>query len=211
MENCMKKLYILLLAAITCGLAQAQDNVFYFADVYIMAGQTMNVDFCVKNAAADLTCIEAEIQLPEGLVADTDEAGNPIVSLYRNRLAEHEVIANVLDNGNLKLLVSSLEGKQMRGEEGPILSFQVHAEEDAPVGECMLQTVGESLLVDTAADAYYSAGVEGHVFIEYDPTGLKDLKESRNLDGTIYNLAGQRLAKPQKGINIVGGKKKLTK
>jgi len=27
------------------------------------------------------------------------------------------------------------------------------------------------------------------------------------LDGVMYNLSGQRLSKPQKGINIINGKK----
>ena len=45
-----------------------------------------------------------------------------------------------------------------------------------------------------------------------DPDGIKEIKNEelrmRN-EGAIYNLAGQRLSKMQKGINIVGGKKIL--
>ena len=43
-----------------------------------------------------------------------------------------------------------------------------------------------------------------------EKTGINDLngfKDSKNLNGFIYNLSGQRLQKMQKGINIVGGKK----
>lgn len=40
-------------------------------------------------------------------------------------------------------------------------------------------------------------------------TGIRDLKDSKNLK--VYNLSGQRLSKPAKGINIVGGKKVLVK
>ena len=40
-----------------------------------------------------------------------------------------------------------------------------------------------------------------------DPDGVRDIKESKSLDGPIYNLAGQRLSKLQKGINIVNGRK----
>ena len=209
----MKKLYILLLAAMACGLAQAQaqDNAFYFNYAYVMPGQMVDIDLCLKNKATDLTCIEAEIQLPEGLVVATDEEGTPIISLYRNRVAEHEILANVLDNGNLKLLISSMEGKTLRGESGPILSFLVLAEEDAPICECNVQTVGESLLVNTAAEAYYSVGVQGYVLITDDPTALKDLKESKDLNGAIYNLAGQRVSKTKNGIFIRSGKKELHK
>ena len=42
-----------------------------------------------------------------------------------------------------------------------------------------------------------------------DPTGIEDLNVDVNLDEAIYNVAGQRLNKMQKGINIVNGKKIL--
>ena len=40
-----------------------------------------------------------------------------------------------------------------------------------------------------------------------DETGLNDLKGLDDLNDSIYNLSGQRLAKAQKGVNIIGGKK----
>jgi hypothetical protein len=42
-----------------------------------------------------------------------------------------------------------------------------------------------------------------------DPTGIEDLNVDVNFDEPIYNVAGQRLNKMQKGINIVNGKKIL--
>ena len=47
--------------------------------------------------------------------------------------------------------------------------------------------------------------------LENDPTGIRSMEEERGMmeDGVIYNLAGQRLQKMQKGINIVNGKKVL--
>ena len=58
-----------------------------------------------------------------------------------------------------------------------------------------------------------SGNVKGYVALpsEDDPTGIKDLNVdvNLNLDGAIYNIAGQRMNKMQKGINIVNGKKIL--
>ena len=43
-----------------------------------------------------------------------------------------------------------------------------------------------------------------------NPDGIKEVEGGKlNVDNAIYNLAGQRLSKMQKGINIVGGKKIL--
>ena len=49
------------------------------------------------------------------------------------------------------------------------------------------------------------------LFEDDDTTSIEDLNAAPNANGPIYNLAGQRLDKMQKGINIVGGKKVLVK
>ena len=52
----------------------------------------------------------------------------------------------------------------------------------------------------TASPGYFTADTM---------TGISLTEEGRSQmeDGAIYNLAGQRLSKTQRGINIVGGKK----
>ena len=42
-----------------------------------------------------------------------------------------------------------------------------------------------------------------------EATGINDLKDIKNSQDIIFNIAGQRLNKAQKGINIVNGKKIL--
>lgn len=48
------------------------------------------------------------------------------------------------------------------------------------------------------------------IIVEPNPTGISSPTED-NEEETIYNLAGQRLGKMQKGVNIVGGKKIMVK
>ena len=67
-----------------------------------------------------------------------------------------------------------------------------------------------------AHKAYIPAAVGGSVKgftidFEDDATGISLMEDGRSQmeDGAIYNLAGQRLSKTQKGINIVNGKKIL--
>ena len=52
-----------------------------------------------------------------------------------------------------------------------------------------------------------SSGVKAFFFGEDDATGISNV--NTNANEKIYNLAGQRLSKTQKGINIVGNKKVL--
>ncbi len=54
------------------------------------------------------------------------------------------------------------------------------------------------------------ASVKGFTFIfDDDATGISAFSENTEHSEAIYNLAGQRIQKMQKGINIVGGKKIL--
>lgn len=59
-------------------------------------------------------------------------------------------------------------------------------------------------------DTYVKVAIDGELFEDGEATGIATLfTESENAD--IYNVAGQKLNKAQKGINIVNGKKILVK
>ena len=62
---------------------------------------------------------------------------------------------------------------------------------------------GKAYLVDTGGS------VKGFTFVfDEDATAVEMVNgQSSMVNGPIYNLAGQRLNKAQKGINIIGGKK----
>ena len=207
----MKTLHVSLLsAALLWGTAWAgNDNSFYFTDAALQPGGQTSIELCMDNSATDLTCLEAEIQLPEGLSLVCDEEGTPVATLYRNRVDGHDLQVGILENGNLKLLVSDIDGTLFRGEDGPILSFRVQAAKTAPTGECTLLTVGESLLVNTAAEAFYSAGVTGNILVTDDATALKDIRIADGAEDFIFNIAGQQVGRQKNGIFIKGGKKTL--
>ncbi len=57
---------------------------------------------------------------------------------------------------------------------------------------------------------YIQNGVKGfYGFDDDDATGINEELRMKNEESSIYNLAGQRIQKMQRGINIVGGKKVL--
>ena len=56
------------------------------------------------------------------------------------------------------------------------------------------------------------AGAREFVWFEDDMTGIEKVSvDTKALDGAIYNLAGQRVAQPTKGLYIVNGKKVVLK
>ena len=62
-----------------------------------------------------------------------------------------------------------------------------------------------------AGKAYFksTSGVKAFFFDGDDATGIETLDTNVNANEAIYNLAGQRIQKMQKGINIINGKKVL--
>ncbi len=61
-----------------------------------------------------------------------------------------------------------------------------------------------------AGKAYLNTGslVKGFTFVfDDEATGINEELRVKNEESSIYNVAGQRLNKAQKGINIIGGKK----
>ena len=73
-----------------------------------------------------------------------------------------------------------------------------------PVATSVTIPVGKAYLEITSGEA----PVKGFYGFDDDATAISSV-ESFTEDGAIYNLAGQRLQKMQKGINIVNGKKIL--
>ena len=63
-----------------------------------------------------------------------------------------------------------------------------------------------------AGKAYLKIAAAGREFIGFgvEATGIAAAK-SEQADGAVYNLAGQRVAKAQKGLYIIGGKKLMVK
>ena len=60
--------------------------------------------------------------------------------------------------------------------------------------------------------ARIDGGVEAPGYFTYKaPTGINDVTKDSAKNTSVYNLSGQRLTAPQKGINIINGKKVIVK
>lgn len=68
---------------------------------------------------------------------------------------------------------------------------------------------------DTTAEWSVRAANEmgglGEAAVAQEATGIEEIENAASADDKIYNLAGQRLKKAGKGINIIGGKKVIVK
>ena len=128
-------------------------------------------------------------------------AGTPVVlkGTYYNKLAQDLPAINIANN---------LQGTETDTEADG--TMYVLAEVDGKVG-FYKASKGTTI---AAGKAYYQnagAQVKAFYFAEEDATGISTIDNGQlAIDNEpIYNLAGQRISKMQKGINIVNGKKIL--
>lgn len=70
-------------------------------------------------------------------------------------------------------------------------------------------TTGSTIAAGKGYLEFTGSGVKAFTFDDDNATGINDLDANANLDEPIYNIAGQRMSKMQRGINIIGNKKIL--
>ena len=71
--------------------------------------------------------------------------------------------------------------------------------------------IAEGLAIITVSTSNGLTSNACKVKVEPDPSGISDIKIDAQTSTSIFSLSGQRLTAPKKGINIVGGKKKIVK
>ena len=84
---------------------------------------------------------------------------------------------------------------KLNGDQSNIVWYQTLAEDSYPV-----------LFKD-----HQQVWLDNGVYTNIDPDGIADVLATEPAQNGIFNLAGQRLSKPAKGINIMSGKKILVK
>ena len=178
--------------------------------VRIYAGNTMSI------SAGGATITKIVFTLTQG--APTFESGS-----YNNGTWEGEettVTAGASSQTRIKSMVVyySVAGEGIANIEGNVLKGT--AEEIDAAGKYILaQPEGEPVGFYLANGGKIAAGkaylevpagteVKAFLFGADDATGIANVEKTIE-NGAIYNLAGQRISKMQKGVNIINGKKVL--
>ena len=93
----------------------------------------------------------------------------------------------------------------MEGTQGAVIKMTLKADNTYQGGTLKL----ENILLVTPAEKEIKPG---DVSYAIGSTGIEGvIKDGTEKDAPIYSLSGQRLTAPQKGINIIGGKKVIIK
>ena len=105
--------------------------------------------------------------------------------------------------------VSRAASNNLKGSDGNVSGGEdIYAL--ANIGGVGFYPVTDTNIKIPAGKAYLNTGslVKGFTFVfDDEATGINEELRVKNEESSIYNVAGQRLSKAQKGINIIGGKK----
>ena len=170
----------------------------------IEAGGTAEMKIDLTNPNDDITLVQFDMYLPAGLSISKD-GDEYEVDLARTSYKKHSLDFGAFDDFTRFLLWSS-KNIVLDGNSGTIITVKLKADATFNGGTIQLKKI---LLVtpaekETKCDLYeYTIGTDGIRGI----TASDDV----TVDGPVFNLAGQRLQTPQKGINIIGGKKVIVK
>ena len=170
----------------------------------IAAGGEAEMVIDLTNPSDEITLVQFDLRLPDGL--SVKQTGGDYVYDITDRTTwrKHSLEANAT-GGIIRFLLASSSNATLSGTEGAIITITLKADNTYKGGTVKLENI---LLVTPdekeikPADLSYTIGSTGISSITMDAI---------DSNTPIYNLRGQRLAAPQKGINIIGGKKVIVK
>ena len=235
----MKKFYMTLVAMLCGAAAMAQENILYVEDLTVEQGTTIKVPICLKNdakivsiaykfdtlpagftvstKAAELSFNEARLDLETARIAagdDDPEDPTPVEDLFEFSVKKGTVtftpgITGYRDDADNWVAVSFL------GNEGELVYHPMTVAED-----CALTGEGEPYTIklkniSMGNDAYETANPCTSKTAEFKvtvtpATGIIKVNAD-DPNAPVYNVAGQRVSKAQKGIFIQNGKKVILK
>ena len=157
--------------------------------------------------------VEGELDF---VITETLEAGQPYVVYLPNTITDDIVLINVkIDEANTQAGYVHYYGSYFRGTYAPVQTVQMPKADVTSIyllnlDGTVVKSGEEPNIKGFSAFFELPENAENVTLHPYDdPTRMEDINVNLNFNGTVYNVAGQRLSKPQKGINIVNGKKVL--
>lgn len=178
-------------------IGNANAQTLSVASIEATAGEQQVLTVSLSDASS-ATAMQFNLSLPANVTIN--ESGCALGSAANN----HTLRVNRMDNGNYLFVIFSMDFKKLGN--GTLLTIPVIFANDAASGNGHLFTVRSS-----ASDAVSHQQQNATFAVNVNPTDIKSIRTNGVKNGIIYNVRGQKLASPQKGINIIDGQKVLVK
>ena len=167
------------------------------SDVLTLFGNGNNLSLQVEGTR-DYTAFQFDLWLP----ADMDLMQ---VLLNDARRQGHQLLYNKMGDGHYRVVALSTSGNVFNGTSGELLSITLDdfVTDDVRIDNIHFVTArGIDVPFEAIGVNYVNDGVT---------TDIRSVDSNNTIIQPVYNLNGQRLAAPRKGLNIIGGKKIVVK
>ena len=124
----MRNSLILIALAVITTFASSADDRLFIQDFNISAGKTMQVPVMLLNDTA-YSGLQTDLYLPEGLSLDK-ENNVFLINLTSRKDKSHVVTSRQLDNGAIRIYVTSANASVFSGNSGAILTLSITAAND---------------------------------------------------------------------------------
>ncbi len=164
------------------------------------------VSVALSNPGMDVTLLQLDMMLPQGLSLKSTDDEHDIVMAGRTTWKSHSLYVGELGDNTLRLLLASGKNALIAGHDGAVLKLHFEADSSFEGGDIVFNNI-----LCTTPDQKESKPLPLCLPLSKGSFTAISEMTSDSSAGTIYSLSGQKLSRTQKGVNIVGGKKKMVK
>lgn len=132
-----------------------------------------------------ITGVQFDLYLPEDMIVSKDEYGDYMIELSRTTTRRHSVASRVMDDGALRVVISSTQNATFEGNSGTIVTLILFPKSTLEAGDYNV-TLRNVILTDPDANRYASADMTSVVTVSNYTMG--DVNNDGHID--VADLAG---------------------
>ena len=169
------------------------------------AGDSRELNVVLTNPDMDVTMVQMDIHLPEGLTLSADEEAVDMAG--RTTWKTHSLYTRNIGDNTVRLMLASGCNALIEGDDGVLLRLRLTVDKTFEGGDitfdnmlCTSPSLEEAHPLSTTVSLVANAA-----------TGISEIGRTVQSAEEWYNLQGQRVEKPGKGLYIRNGKKVVIK
>ena len=206
----MKKFYMTMVAML-CGVAAMAQNELYADEVAIEKGETTaNLEIKMRNEV-EVTAISFRLDLPEGVTMALNKKGKKYVTIDEDRMEEHVAAIQDAADGNDMISVYDTKKAPFYENDGTVVTVPLAITDEVAANDVTLTMKVYNISIATPAGVSLDTTEAFDVNLKIGAgNGINGINAADS-KAPIYNVAGQRVSKAQKGVFIQNGKKVAVK
>lgn len=196
----LMKLWLMALALLPLSINAQNNTKLSVEDFTISGGETKTLIVDLDNPDMEVTLVQFDLVLPEGL---SEKGGEEGIDIDRTTYKKHSISYNP-DNG--RILLASSKNSTLSGTSGAIVTIEITA--DASFNEGTIKLTNIEIVSPTET----VVRPEEVSVVITSGSGIQSITADSK-SGNIYDLQGRKVTDSQlsRGIYIMNGRKYVVK